>query len=325
MLRRSFLIVALAMIALPLSAHAQPPSLLATWTVAGSFGFGHPWDLAFDAAGHVYVADVAALQVFVLDGDGGFVTSWNCPAVAPLDFSPWGVAVGGGGTVYVATPFPSGPPPFYVTSYTTAGAYLGAFGTMGSAPGQLGRAMDVAVDESGHVYVMDSSNFRVEVLDAAGNFVTEWGSYGSGPGQFHVPHSIALGPDGLVYTTDDDNQRVQVFTRTGAFVRQWGGYGSGPGQFAGPWGIALDAAGHVYVADAANNRIQVFQPDGRFVAQWGSLGGGPGQFYRPMGVGVGADGRVYVADTWNSRIQVFGSIATPAASESWGSIKARYR
>jgi DNA-binding beta-propeller fold protein YncE len=306
-------------------APAQAPPLLATWIGAGPYGFGRPWHLDFDASGNVYVADAAALRVFVLDPGGGYVTSWSCPALAPLDFSPRGIAVGVDGRVYVTTPYPNGPPPFYLTAYTTTGAYLGPVGTLGSGPGQLGQAMDVAVDVSGNLYVMDWTNFRVDVLTNSGGHVTEWGSYGSGPGQFHGPLAIAVSPDGLVYVTDDDNQRVEVFTTGGAFVRQWGSCGNGPGQFAGPWGIALDATGNVYVADAANNRIQVFTGSGEFLTQWGTLGTGPGQFYKPIGVGVGPDGRIYVADTWNSRIQVFGSLPTPTKSSSWGAIKALYR
>ena len=310
---------------LPAVALCQTPALQAVWTSHGSYGLGRPWHLAFDATGNVYVTDPAMCRVFVFTASGNPVTSWNCPAVAPLDFFPEGIAVSADGHAYVTTPFPNGPPLFLLASFTTGGNYIGPLGTMGSGSGQLGRPMDVAVDGSDNLYLADNANSRVEVLTSSGDYVRQWGGWGTGPGEFHFPLAIAVSPSGLVYVTDDDNQRIQVFTTSGAFVTQWGSYGSGPGQFAGPWGIALDAAGNVYVADASNNRIQVFTGTGQFLMQWGTYGTGPGQFYKPIGVGVGTDGRVYVADSWNSRIQVFGPVPTAAKSTSWGRIKALYR
>jgi tripartite motif-containing protein 71 len=320
-------IVALVLLGalLPAPGWCQAPALLSIWTTAGTHGLGHPWHVAFDATGNVYVTDLPEHRVFVFTADGAPVTSWTCPALALLDFDPQGIAVSANGHAYVTTPFPNGPPRFLLASFTTSGDYLGSLGTIGSDPGQLLRPMDVAVDGSNNLYLADNANFRVEVLTASGDYVTQWGSWGSGPGQFHFPLAIAVSPAGLVYVTDDDNQRVQVFTTSGAFVTQWGSYGAGPGQFAGPWGIALDAAGNVYVADAANNRIQVFTSTGQFLTQWGTYGSGPGQFYKPMGVGVGPDGRVYVADSWNSRIQVFSALPVPAASTTWGHLKTLYR
>ena len=324
-MKRALLTLVLVGALLPAVGWCQPPALLASWTGHGSYSLGRPWHLGFDAAGNVYVTDLAAERVFSFTASGGPVTSWNCPVLPLGHFLPQGIAVSADGHVYVTTPQGNGPPTFLLASFTTGGDYLGPLGTMGSGPGQLGAPYDVAVDGGGNLYLADGSNFRVEVLTNSGGYVTQWGSYGSGPGQFHWPLAIAVSRTGLVYVTDDDNQRVEVFTTSGVFVTQWGSYGTGPGQFAGPWGIALDAAGNVYVADAANNRIQVFTGTGQFLTQWGTYGTGPGQFYKPIGVGVGADGRIYVADSWNSRIQVFGPVPTAAKATSWGRLKALYR
>lgn len=318
-------VIAVLAVLIPSTGLAQAPPLLATWTTCGGQPLGRPWHLAFDASGNVYVADLAEGRVYVFSPSGGCVTSWSCPALPPLDFGPAGIAVGNDGRVYVTTPYPNGPPPFYVTVYSQSGAYLGPLTTIGSEPGQTGQAFDIATDSNGHVYVMDWSNFRVDVLTGAGEPVTQWGSDGSGPGQFKGPLAVAIGPDGLVYTTDDINQRIQVFTASGAFVRQWGSYGPDQGQIAGPWGIAVDPAGHVYLADAGNNRIQVFTSSGTFLTQWNSFPADPGHFYKPLGVGVGPDGRIYVADTWNRRVLIFGQLPTAAKMRSWGSIKASYR
>ena len=323
---RSILIyLAVAGAVMPTSALGQAPALLSTWTTAGAYGLGRPWHFGFDLGGNVYVTDLAEHRVFGFTSTGGSFLSWNCPALAPLDFDPEGIAVSADNRVYVTTPVTNGPPVFLLAAFTTGGGYIGPLGSIGSGDGQIGRPMDVAVDASGNLYLADNANMRVEVLSSTGEFVTEWGSYGTGPGQFTSPLAIAVSPAGFVYVADDVSQRIEVFTTAGVFVAEWGSYGSGPGQFAGPWGIALDAAGNVYVADASNNRIEVFSGSGNFLTQWGTLGDGPGQFYKPIGVGLGPDGRIYVADTWNSRIQVFGSLVTPAKNSSWGALKEQYR
>lgn len=322
-MKGTLLVLAVIGALLPAAARCQPPTLLAIWTNHGSYGLGRPWHLALDQGGNVYVADLAAHRVFVFTESGSPVTSWTCPAMAPLDFDPQGIAVSADGHVYVAMGMATSWP--RLLSFTTAGDYLGPVGTYGSGPCEMLRPYDVAVDGSGNLYLADASNFRVEVITSAGDCVTQWGSWGEGQGQFHFPIAIAVSPAGLVYVGDDDHQRIQVFTTGGAFVTQWGSWGNAPGQFAGPWGVALDAAGNVYVADAMNSRIQMFTGSGQFLAQWGTPGTGPGQFDHPMGVAVGADGRVYVADAWNMRIQVFGPVPTPARTTTWGRIKALYR
>ena len=325
MQRTLFISLALAVIGLPCVVRAQSPALISTWNTAGAYALARPWHLGFDAAGNVYVTDLAEHRVFAFAPDGSPILSWNCPVLAPLDFDPQVIAISAQGTAYVTTPGAQGPERFLLAAYTTSGGFVGPLGSVGSGPGEFGRPVDVAVDHDGNLYLADNAYMRIVVLSSTGDYVTQWGSYGGGPGQLTSPIAIAVSPSGLVYVADDVSQRIQVFTTTGAFVTQWGSYGSGAGELAGPWGIAFDAGGNVYVADAANHRIQVFTGSGQFLAQWGSYGSGPGQFNKPKGVGVGPDGRIYVTDTWNRRIQVFAALPTNSKTSSWGAIKARGR
>jgi DNA-binding beta-propeller fold protein YncE len=69
----------------------------------------------------------------------------------------------------------------------------------------------VAVDSQGFVYVPDSDNHRVQILQADGTFVVAWGQNGTGEGEFDHPSSIALDATGSIYVDDKDNNRIQKF------------------------------------------------------------------------------------------------------------------
>jgi DNA-binding beta-propeller fold protein YncE len=123
------------------------------------------------------------------------------------------------------------------------------------------------------------------------------------------------------------NHRVQKFTGTGGYLAQWGSLGSDDGQFNEPLAVTTDANGDVYVVNLGNSRVQMFSETGAYLAQWGSSGPGDGEFHEPSAVATDATGNVYVyvVDRGNNRVQKFGPGAVPAASTSWGRIKALYR
>jgi uncharacterized protein (TIGR03663 family) len=204
-----------------------------------------------------------------------------------------------------------------------------AFGNTGSGEGQFAAPRAIAAGPDGLLYVADSGNNRIQVLDAEGNFVRAWGSPGSEASQFQEPWGIAVSDAGRVYVSDTWNHRIQVFDLEGDFLFGWGQFMDTRGEpdgesevFWGPRDLALDAEGNVYVADTGNKRIQKFTADGEFLAQWGGGGVIPGRFEEPTGLTVDPEGNIYVADTWNRRVQKFSPALEPLAEwpiESWES------
>lgn len=159
--------------------------------------------------------------------------------------------------------------------------------------------------ETALVYVIDTNNNRVQIIDANSAFLNEFGSIGGGLGQFNSAFGIDVTKSGIIYVADRVNNRIQVFDSTGNNPFSFGSGGAGPGQFNNPFGIAYDSiTGNVVVADTFNNRIEIFDSTGNFILEFGSAGAGPGQFSFP--VRVATDGNsIYVADLINNRIQVF--------------------
>jgi hypothetical protein len=89
---------------------------------------------------------------------------------------------------------------------------------VGFGNGQFNEPSDVAVDSSGHVFVADQLNYRIQEFGNFGAFVAAWGTQGSGNGQFNVPVGVDAFTSGTaviqqqyVYVADDGNHRIQVF------------------------------------------------------------------------------------------------------------------
>jgi len=84
---------------------------------------------------------------------------------------------------------------------------------MGTKTAMFREPDDVAIDAQGRFFVTDTSNNRVQILDATGKFLAEWGERGSEPGQFITPTGIVLDDAGDVYVSEagDVNERIQKF------------------------------------------------------------------------------------------------------------------
>lgn len=196
---------------------------------------------------------------------------------------------------------------------------LARWGGTGAGPGQLRSPRGVAVTWSGHLYVADCGNDRVQHFDTDGNVLGEWGTTGTGPGQFRCPRDLTITSTGDVVVLDRDNRRVQQFTSTGTYVRSFGTGTTGPGV---PVGIDVDDDDNVYVTDgepstttncrediwgnivcdtvppSGNNRIRRFSPTGVPHSSWG----GYSSHYLLKGLWITSSGRVFTAG--DSRVEV---------------------
>jgi len=184
----------------------------------------------------------------------------------------------------------------------------GGFEALGAAQVMNSRGLAL-LDATGHLYIADSGNDRVQRFADTGaiTFQSGWGTPGSGAGQFLSPVGAAVNQRGrVVYVADAINSRIQRFTDLGVYLGQWGSGGPGPNEFGQPFGIAVNQeTGQVYVADSSQHRIKRFDSTGNFQLQWGGQGNGPGQFEGPNGLAIGPEGVVVVADTGNHRVQIF--------------------
>ncbi len=292
--------------------------------------FNHPFGVAVDSSGSVYVADVgnncirkispAGVVTTLAGGTKGFADGTGSAA----EFSqPYGVAVDSSGNVYVADTGNNRirkiSPLGVVT--TVAGSGSGASDGVGTAA-TFNQPHGIAVDASGNLYVADTNNCRIRKITPAGVVTTLAGStqgFADGTGsaaQFSLPAAIAVGVSGILYIGDDFNNRIREVSPAGivtTLAGEYEGYANGTGsdaEFDRPQGVAVDGAGNVFVADIDNNTIRIVTPDGGVttLAGDGMNGevdgtGSAAEFSGPSGVAVDASGSLYVCDFYGDRVR----------------------
>lgn len=161
-----------------------------------------------------------------------------------------------------------------VVKYSSAGVYLGAWGSVGDGDGQFRSPRDICVTPDGRVLVLDTRN-ALQVFTQDGVFLSRIGEIGEDPSQFNVPMKLAYMPDGRILVLDGGDQQVMLFDSDGSFILDFAGPGSGPGQFADvPEAIAVSADFRIYVADRSN-QISKFVATGAAASVGRRASGGP--------------------------------------------------
>ena len=280
--------VALAIVATVALAVVAPTAEAASKTINGFIGgppigdagapggqFGSPRDVAVYTAGD---SDPANDKIFVVEGS----ESGN-NRVQRLDVHGNFELMWGRDVVITGAPGDTGAG-FEVCSEAVGGAASCKDGERGSAEGEFANPHGLAVDQStGHVFVSDRYNLRVQEFDLDGGFVRAWG------------WGVATGAEAFEVCTADCRQGLE---------------GAGDGQFTSAepegfpgTGIAVDPVnGDVFVADPANSRVQQFTSTGDFVAAFGVLDDDSGfevgefGFGEPLRLTVDSNHIVYISD-----------------------------
>jgi sugar lactone lactonase YvrE len=184
--------------------------------------------------------------------------------------------------------------------------------------------LDVAVDGTGNIYVVDNYNYMIRkiVIDTKAVTTFAGGDFGyeNGTGtaaQFAYPSGAAVYGNNI-YIADTNNHLIRKIDATNAAVTTFAGYdvagyadGTGTvARFRNPTGVAVDSSGNIYVADTNNHRIRKITTTGVVTTLAGSSQGttmdGTGaaaRFNSPTDVAVDGSGNVYVADSINNRIR----------------------
>lgn len=199
---------------------------------------------------------------------------------------------------------------------------------------------ELAVDNTGNVYLVDQNNHRIRKITPAGIVTTIAGSgikgYQDGPtatATFSFPSGVAIDAVGNVYVADYQNNAIrkisggQVTTLAGGTKGSADGTGTAA-SFNEPDGIAIDNAGNLFVTDWGNHKIRKITSAGVVSTFAGSGAAGnlnetgiAASFNHPWGIAIDGSNNLYIGDEYNNMIRKItstGVVTTLAGTGAQG-------
>ena len=173
----------------------------------------------------------------------------------------------------------------------------------GPGPLQFNSPKGLAIHPlTGQVFIADSRNHRIQVLNADLSFSHCFGA--DGDKKIKNPYDVAFDNEGCIYIADHGNSCIKKFSSDFCYLVQFGSNGSGGGQVLTPTSVAVDTHNLVYVTDHNNHRISIFNTSGKFIRYFGKDGTGETDFNSLNGIAVDLLGNLYVSDTSNKKLLV---------------------
>ncbi len=306
----------------------NPKSCSQTTTIALNACFG-PTGVAADASGNIFIADggFEAIRKVTPDGVFSTVMGWEAaPGYVLPGSKPEAVINNPGQSIALETPsgvfadpashnvFIAGGAVNNVYVYNSASGRISDFagngypgfagdGKSAVAPGaELSNPVDIARDNSGNLYIADSGNCRIRVVNAATGILSTFagtsscgysGDHGLAThAQFDHPNGVAFDSHGNLFVADTYNcaiRRIDAHTHivttlagglppaqcltSGAFSGDGGP--ASQAQIGVPTSLTFDGFGNLYFTDPVNAVIREITAAG-VIETVAGIGGNPG-------------------------------------------------
>jgi hypothetical protein len=238
--------------------------------------FGAPHFLKIDRDGNVWLADAGLHVVRKCAPDGRVLLTLGTAGQAgegPNLFNqPTDMAIAASGDVFVADGYGNS----RVAHFDRRGKFIGAWGSLGTGPGNFSIVHAIGLDSRGRLYVADRNNVRVQVYDQRGRLRDSWGG-------LIVPWGLwvterdevwVCGSSPMAWSTDParparllgvppKDQMFMRFNRDGKLLQLWavpkGQDGrEQPGDCNWLHCVAADAQDNLYAGDIMGKRAQKF-------------------------------------------------------------------
>ena len=306
--------------------------------LVSSARFFLPAQLAFDRLGNIFLAD-RSRTIRKIDHDGNVTTfagtanqsgSQDGTGAAARFAYPTGVAVDANNTIWVADTLNH--TIRKITQDGTVTTVAGAAGVPGKADGLGAQARfnepeALAFDDRGFLFIADSNNHLIRVLDLNGVVTTYAGTGvagssngGSFEASFRFPTGVAVDANRNLFVADWGNSLIRKITPNGTVSTLAGraeidSWGDGPPPltyFDHPRGLTVATNGDIYVADEENHALRRVTPTGTVSTVVGKSGtpgnvdgtGSSARLYLPMSVTSDSTGAIWISDSYNHALKV---------------------
>ena len=253
-----------------------------------------PDNMAFDAAGNVYLVDTdhnTRSRVLKLSPQGQVLAEWRVFVAVPgRSNGPDGIALDPEGNIFVVDRGGD-----RILKLSPTGKVLTEFG------GFPARAFDegghVAVGKHGSIYGVAAGANLIRKFSPQGKLIASWHrGPGKGPDQWNWPEQISVEAHGDLVIDDFRNVRILTLSPSGRTVRAFDAVPNEPLKLASTSSVAVGPEGNIYVADYQLYRIQEFDSHGRLLA---TIGNTPGNILfkkAPNSIAIDAHGHLYATD-----------------------------
>ncbi len=319
---------------------------------------GHCLYIADSENHHIRKVDLATGVITTVAGEGAGATpppsDISAPAAAPTpELDPFADPDQAKEEKLTQLPDQSGTVRFLVGA-AEKGRFKGDGGPAAAAT--LNFPSAAAVDSRGTLYIADTFNHRIRIVEAATGIIRTLAGTGAArfsgdgwpPDKMALNEPVALALDearGRLYIADLANYRVRMLELKTGVISTYAGSGvqdyDGDGQPArqagltGPSGLALDAEGNLYIADTFCGRVRRVDAEMGLISTIAGDGteyryqGVPNEFStglaRPACIALAADGTLYITDSdnhlirkWNPRSKIITAVAGTGAAQFTG-------
>jgi serine/threonine protein kinase, bacterial len=284
--------------------------------------------MVVDNEGNLFVIDghyirkiSAAGQVTTIAGNGDFGFSDGVGEDASFA-QPSGIAIDDDGNLYVADTYNHAVRKITQDGIVTTIAGLGYAGYEDGDDALFAYPEGIAVAGPNAIYVADSGNNRIRLVESNGFTITLAGSgepYQEGAGYkdgmaYHAilnsPSQLVLGKEGELYFTEPNQnliRRLQFDEVTTVAGAPDAGHVDGAGtqaRFAFPIGIAIDRDFNLFVADAGSNYLRKITPGG-VVSTFGGNGETEDSFGKLETSGLGMPRHLAISDEGTMYLSVY--------------------
>lgn len=245
----------------------------------GKFGFflsdyiEGPSSLSVDTNGNVYVLDTYSGLIKIFNPQGKLTKQIQPRKVEVSEPLEGDLEVVGNSLYFLDFRLAK------LTKFTLQGKTLWQVGSSGKKNNQFFNPTDIDFDRLGNIYVADSGNRCIKVLNSKGELIKIIGKAPENIVFFSQPGEVAIDSKNNLYIADTANNRVVEMNSQDKVIGIIRGensplsvLGDNQGTLYYPGGLAVDGKNNIYVADYDYNRKQKFNQNGKLIATFGPAG-----------------------------------------------------